>query len=280
MTEQLDQVQPSAPTPPTGDQMTAAAALVAEQEARFEAAFEHGSRNLVTSQDPLVRYLTRWRMETAWRRLVELAPDLGRQPSVLFLCAGDAGEATVLADLGVRDITISDLSEAGVNAALTADPRLKGIVANAIDTGIATDTYDVVVVQDGLHHLPEPVKGFTEQLRIARRAAFFLEGANSLAGRRFGLEWEVEGEFVNHVFRWDRRMVDQVAKSYLGRNSFTNASFSFWHHNTKLASLGARLGGGDQAVAKIAQLKRIADRMLPEGGNQFCGMIVKLQATE
>ena len=280
MTEQQDWAELPPRVPPNDDQMTAAAALVAEQEARFEAAFEHGSRNLVTSQDPLVRYLTRWRMETAWKRLVELAPELGRQPSVLFLCAGDAGEATVLADLGVRDITISDLSEAGVNAALTSDPRLKGVVANALNTGIATGSYDVVVVQDGLHHLPEPVKGFTEQLRIARRAAFFLEGANSLAGRKFGLEWEVEGEFVNHVFRWDRRMVDQIAKSYLGRNSFTNASFSFWHHNSKLASFGARVGGGDRAVSTVARLKRVADRMLPEAGNQFCGMVIKLEAGE
>lgn len=216
-------------------------------------------------------------METAWQRLVELAPDLGRQPSVLFLCAGDAGEATVLADLGVKEITISDLSEAGVTAALAADPRLKGVVANALDTGIATSSYDVVIVQDGLHHLPEPVRGFTEQLRIARRAAFFLEGANSFAGRRFGLEWEVEGAFVNHVFRWDRRMVDQVAKSYLGPGSFTNASFSFWHHNLRLATLGARVGGGDRAVRWIARLKRAADVVLPEDGNQFCGMVVKLE---
>lgn len=250
--------------------------MIAEQRARFDTSFEHGSRQLVTSADPLVRYLTRWRMETAWNQLLASAPDLARDPSVIFLCAGDAGEATVLADLGVSDITVSDLSPAGVAAAVKADPRLKGIVANALDTGIADGRYDVSIVQDGLHHLPEPVKGFTEQLRIARRAAFFLEGADSPAGRRFGLEWEREGEIVNHVFRWNRRMVDQVAKSYLGPDSFDNASFNFWHHNVRLESLANRLGWkGEKGVARLARLKGAADRAWPSGGNQFCGMVIK-----
>lgn len=250
--------------------------MIEEQRARFESAFEHGSRQLVTSEDPLVAYLTRWRMETAWMRLLSLAPDLPECPSVIFLCAGDAGEATVLADLGVTDITVSDLSQTGVDAALSADPRLKGVVANALRTGIRDGAYDVAIVQDGLHHLPEPVKGFTEQLRIARRAAFFLEGADSPAGRRFGLEWEVEDDAVNHVFRWNRRMVDQVAKSYLGPNSFVNASFSFWHHNVRMQALARKLGWeGEVGVARLAWLKAVADRAWPTGGNQFCGMVVK-----
>ena len=209
-----------------------------------------------------------------------MAPDLTDHPSVLFLCAGDAGEATTLADLGVLDITISDLSSAGIHAALKADGRLKGFVANALDTGAEDGSYDVVVVQDGLHHLPEPVKGFTEQLRIARRAAFFLEGADSFAGRKCGLEWEAEDGYVNHVFRWNRRMVDQVAKSLLGHDAFDNGSFSFWHHNIKLAALGDRLGGGEKAVRRVDRLKSLADKALPTSGNQFCGLVVKGPPTQ
>lgn len=157
-----------------------------------------------------------------------------------------------------------------------ADPRLKGVVANALDTGIPSGACDVAIIQDGLHHLPEPVKGFTEQLRIARRAAFFLEGADSPAGRRFDLEWEVEGKTVNHVFRWNRRMVDQVAKSYLGPSGFTNASFSFWHHNVRLEGLARKAGWeGQTAVDRLALIKRAADLLWPSGGNQFCGMVLK-----
>lgn len=255
--------------------MTNRNAQVEAQRIAFDASFEHGSRKLVTSDDALVRYLTRWRMVTAWRRLRQLAPDVGRASSVLFLCAGDAGEATVLADEGVADITITDLSERAVAAATAEDPRLTGFACNALETGIPDGSYDVVVVQDGLHHLLEPVTGFAEMLRISRRAAFFLEPHDSLAGRIFGMEWEPTGATENYVFRWDRHLVDQVAKSLLGREAFTNHSFAFWHHNVRLDTIGRRLGGGARAVKRIDRAKRIADSLWSSGGNQFCGMVIR-----
>lgn len=101
-------------------------------------------------------------------------------------------------------------------------------------------------------------------------------GRTRRPGRRFGLEWEVEGEIVNHVFRWNRKTVDQVAKSYLGPNSFTNASFNLWHHNVRLEALARRAGWeSETAVARLAYLKKAADRLWPSGGNQFCGMVIK-----
>ena len=61
------------------------------QRLAFEETFSEGSRGLVGSTDPLVRYLTRWRMETAWRTLTKQAPDLATDPSVLILCWETAG---------------------------------------------------------------------------------------------------------------------------------------------------------------------------------------------
>ncbi len=244
-----------------------------EQARVFDEKFAEGSRGLVTSADELVRYLTRWRMETAWRRFREVC-HLGADPSVIFLCAGDAGEATILADLGVRDITVTDASAQAVRAALDADTRLRGFVCNALDNGIDDQSFDVVIVQDGLHHLQEPVRGFTEMLRTARKGAFFLEGSDSPAGRLLGRTWEVEGDTENYVFRWSRRLVQQVASSYLGRGTFRNESFSFWHHNVYLDRLGRRLGQPGAAARRIDRVKGIADAVLPWGGNQFCGMVV------
>ena len=245
------------------------------QAAHFQEKYAHGSRKLTTSEDPLVRYLTRWRIESAWARLMALAPDIGVHSSVLFLCAGDAGEATTLADLGVQNITITDLSSEGVLAAVQEDSRLKGFACNAMATGLGSGSFDVVIVQDGLHHLPEPVRGFTEMLRISRQAAIFLEGANSRAGRTFGTTWEIEDDAVNYVFRWDRRMVEQVASAYLGPDTFTNASYSFWHHNIKMEKLGVRLGGGAKAARRIEYMKRLIDQVAGHAGNQFCGLIIK-----
>lgn len=49
MNEPVGRTDSSAPVPLVGH-MTVAEALVAEQKQRFEAAFEHGTRQLVTSK--------------------------------------------------------------------------------------------------------------------------------------------------------------------------------------------------------------------------------------
>jgi len=245
------------------------------QRASFNATFSHGSRSHVTSKDPLTRYLVTWRLKTALLRLQDVAPDLNMSSSILVMCAGEGLEGTVLCDLGYTDVTVSDISDVGVAEALRRDPRLKGLTLNAERAELAGESYDVVVVQDGLHHLPSPVAGFTEMLRICRRAAVFLEPHNSLAGRRLGREWEINGNAVNYVFRWDRRLVEQVSSSYLGRAMSVNLSFSFWHHNVGLEGLGRKIRPVRAAKPAIAATKRILDAVGGRFGNQFCGIVVK-----
>jgi hypothetical protein len=118
------------------------------------------------------------------------------------------------------------------------------------------------------------VRGFTEMLRIATTGIVFLEPHNSLAGRMVGRTWEQHGDAVNYVFRWTRQLVQDVASSYLGRDSFRNLSFAFWHHNIVLEKVGRRFGRR-LAVPVVRAAKQVADRLLPASGNQFCGMVLK-----
>jgi hypothetical protein len=133
----------------------------------------------------------------------------------------------------------------------------------------------VVIVQDVLHHLPRPVNGFTEMLRIARHAALFLEPHDSLPGRFVGTTWEQNGDAVNYVFRWTKSLVQDITCSYLGNDQFVNASFSFWHHNPALGRLGRILGGGRFALRSISVCKAVANLLLASEGNQFCGLVIK-----
>jgi ubiquinone/menaquinone biosynthesis C-methylase UbiE len=247
----------------------------AEQRRWADEVFEAGTRSYLLDDDPLVQFLVRWRLDHSVRRLLSEVRDLTTDSSVLVLCAGDGFEGTQLADLGFRDITISDISLLGVQAAMKRDDRLHGLVLNANAAGVRDRSFDIVVIQDGLHHLQSPVAGFTEMLRISRRAALFLEPHESWSGRTFGRAWEEHGTATNFVFRWNRRMVEQVASSYLGRTPFTNLSESFWHHNLHLDRLGRHLGGGERAVRLLAAVKRVADTTLPNRGNLFCGLVVK-----
>lgn len=249
------------------------------QRANFNAAFSHGSRAHVTSTDPLTRYLVTWRLETALARLQHVAPDLTTSSSILVMCAGEGLEGTVLCNLGYTDVTVSDISDVGVAEALRRDPRLKGHTLNAERAELPAESYDVVVVQDGLHHLRSPVAGLTEMLRICRRAAVFLEPHDSFVGRRLGREWEVNGPAVNYVFRWSRRLVEEVSSSYLGRDASVNLSFSFWHHNIVLERLGRKVRPAQAARPVVAATKTALDAVAGRAGNQFCGLVVKRART-
>ncbi|MGO8932521.1 MAG: class I SAM-dependent methyltransferase [Terracidiphilus sp.] len=233
-----------------------------------------GPRSHTVAPDKMTTYILRWRIEEAIRRLFRADATLSHTCSVLVLCAAEGYEGTVLLDMGFTDVTVSDLSELAARTAERRDPRLKARVLNAEDTGLAAQSYDIVLVQDGLHHLQRPIQGFTEMLRVSSRAVIFLEPHVSLVAQLIGTKWETHGAAVNYVFRWTNRMVQDVASSYLGRGAFRNLSFSCCHHNIVFAKAGERLGGGPFAIACIRLAKAVMDFFFSRMGNQFCGLIV------
>lgn len=226
-----------------------------------------------TAANDLDRYLRESRLRFAVHRLSTIINVNPETWSVLVLCSGRGSEATELANLGFSNVTASDISGSAVADLTARDNRISGIVLNAQDTGLEPCSYDLVVVQDGLHHLPNPVGGFVEQLRLARRAALFLEPHDSFPGRIIGREWEVNDQAVNYVFRWSTRLVDQVASSYFGSPDFINASYAYWHHNLIMSKLLKPLGNA--ASVKTAKIgKRLADSLIGRHGNQFCGLVI------
>jgi SAM-dependent methyltransferase len=224
---------------------------------------------------PLLKYIATWRMATAISRLLgESRGRINTSSRVLVLCAADGYEGSTLCDLGFKDVTISDLSDVALTAALERDRRLKTICLDAENVGFPDEAFDVVVTQDGLHHLQSPVRGFTEMLRVCKQAAFFLEPHDSWIGHILGKRWEVEGEAKNYVFRWNRKLVQDVASSYLVSDSFRNLSFSFWHHNPVFERIGRTLSMGQFGCNSIAATKFMLDVIFGRWGNQFCGMII------
>jgi ubiquinone/menaquinone biosynthesis C-methylase UbiE len=153
---------------------------VARQKEWTEQVLAAGPRQHTVATDAMTRYLLRWRLKEAVRRLLEADKNITWSSSVLVLCAAEGYEGSVLMDMGLLDVTVSDLSEAAGGVAVQRDPRLKARALNAEETGLPALSFDIVVVQDGLHHLQRPVQGFTEMLRIASRAVIFLEPHDSL----------------------------------------------------------------------------------------------------
>ncbi len=247
------------------------------QRQRFEqnANFASGSRAFVTNNDPFVQYLVRWRLGEGLRRLARGTNGrITNGSNILVMCAGEGFEGSVLCDMGFTNVTVSDISEVGVAQAIERDKRLKGLVINAENANIDSNSFDVVVVQDGLHHLQSPIQGFTEMLRIARIGVLFLEPHDSLVGKIIGTKWEKNGDAINYVFRWKKKLVQDVSCSYLGHDQFQNLSFAFWHHSVWFHKLGKSLGGS-AAVGVVRFIKFFLDIVLGRAGNQFCGLIIK-----
>lgn len=247
--------------------------FITDQRDQFNSVYSYGSRKHVISSNLATRYIVEWRVKVAMHRLMAHG-FVSHDSTILTLCSGEGMEGSILCDLGFNNVTVSDLSEQGVHAALQRDSRLNALVLNAQQVHLADGSYDVVLVQDGLHHLPSPVQGFTEMLRLARQGVIFLEPHESLVGRIIGTKWEKNGTAINYVFRWDKTIVEKVASSYLGPNAFQNISFSFWHHNPIYArmtkTLGPKIG-----LPVVKLIKSSLDFVLGRFGNQFCGLIIK-----
>ncbi len=224
---------------------------------------------------PLHKYIASWRIKTAATRLVsESHGAVSYASSFLLLCVADAWEASALCDMGFSDVTVSDISAVALRAAAERDSRLKTIVLDAEDIDLPDRSFDVVVVQDGLHHLRNPIRGFTEMLRVCRRAVFFLEPHDSLLASVLGTKWELDDGARNYVFRWNRKLVQDVASSFFVSDSFRNLSFCFWHHNRVFERLGRKTSLDELGCKMVAGLKFVLDLLLARWGNQMCGMIL------
>ncbi|MFC3573658.1 class I SAM-dependent methyltransferase [Streptomyces yaanensis] len=202
---------------------------------------DRGDWGFHATHDPLTRFLRDRRLLFGLSKLRQRGVLDPANQSALVVCAGVGGEGILLRRYGFQDVTISDLSGEALNMSRQLDPTLKTAQANAENmVEIPDASYDLVVVQDGLHHLPRPVLGFTEMLRVARRAVIVIEPAESLVGTLIGTEWEEHGEAVNYVFRWSGSTLKQATLSYLLRSGATVLPYRLWDHNVAVSKMAKR----------------------------------------
>ena len=171
-----------------------------EREA-FEIDRPHGTPRLY-------RYLLG---QKARRAAGPIRPHLVGAPA-LVVCGGSGMDAEMLAWTGAV-VTTSDLS---LGAAIRAKSRserygvgLRSIVADVEGLPFADQSFDVVSVHDGLHHLNDPVAGLSEMARVARRWVLVTEPAQASLTRlavRFGLALDKEAA-GNRVARLDPQEV-------------------------------------------------------------------------
>ena len=252
---------------------------VPHQKSAFDSAYLNESYHRWSfhyTDDPLTRYARDRRLNKAVAHILsQLRLTLNdiRHWDVLIVCGGVGGEGTFFANKGFHSVTNSDFSENALRLCNRFDPRLRTLQLNAEHLDLPDNSYDLVVVQDGLHHLSRPVLGYTEMLRVSRKATVVIEPHTGIVAKSIGTEWERHDQAVNYVFRWNRAIFEQCAKSYLLEVPCHIKAIRLWDHNTTIAGLARRFPKPlSMAVAKTAYAILA---LLPGFGNMMIGIVIK-----
>ena len=231
--------------------------------------------------DPLIRYLRDRRLKIGLAKIVQLtARPAPSWRNVLIVCGGVGGEGTFLRKQGFRGVTVSELHPQLLATMGQRDPHLQGVAGDAENLPFGDGTFDLVVVQDGIHHLKNPAKGLTEMLRVARRAVLMIEPHTGLVARGFGTKIEKDkttGE-CNFVFRWNLFFFQQVVSSYCVGRPFLVRGIRLWDHNFVMGKILRSLPCPHAAKVSLARLGYgLLQACLGPLGNMFIGVVVKGQ---
>jgi hypothetical protein len=260
--------------------------------ARLQQSYEHSySRSSARdwefhdTADPVMRYLRDRRLGVAVNALSERTGLLPEQWTALVVCGGVGGEGTYLANRGCKSVLVSDFSAHALEICARRDPRLRTLQLNAEALDVPDNSFDVVLVQDGLHELRRPVLGLTEMLRVARRAVAVIEPHGGIVARMLGTVWEQHegddgagGSGKNYVFRWNARFLADVARSYLLDEAKDVHVIRFWDHNVTIRRVADLAGGGRRGLLAARATYGVLDGVVPWMGNAMVGIVTKSTA--
>lgn len=143
-------------------------------------------------------------------KAISLLPFKIKGLQVLSINCGDGFEAEYMFKKGA-DVTVTDISPEAVKAAKRRCPKLNGQAADSENLPFKDGSFDLVLVRDGLHHLPHPFKGMSEMNRVSKLGFIMIEAQKSFITNVFiklgiALEYEVSGNFV---YRFTRQEINK-----------------------------------------------------------------------
>jgi len=226
--------------------------------------------------DSLTRFLRDRRQKRALQELVrQTGVQTGSWGKVLVVCGGVGGEGTFLRKQGFQNVTVSEFDPSLLKIMGQRDPDLRGAACDAQRLAFSDASFDLVLVQDGIHHLKNPALGVTEMLRVARRAVVVIEPHEGWVARLFGTKVERDGGHENFVFRWNHRMFVQVVSSYLVGEKFQVRTMRFWDHSLAMLRLVRWLPCNRFKLAAIRAGYGLLDRLFGFLGNMFIGIAIR-----
>jgi len=212
------------------------------------------------------------------KELIELEPFVHTLAgeSAISVCDGRAVEASYLKSNGLI-VTATDLYPEYLHKAFEGGAIDNFSEEDAENLSYKAEEFDWGIVKAGLHHLPRPIMGIYELLRVSRKGIFILEGHDGYFLRVLrkylfpGRDWEPSG---NYVYRFRER---ELAKLCLSENIPAYAvktSFLVWnrkHESIRKGELGYR-------VRMI--FYQLLNCFFASQGNNFTAVIFKIAPAE
>ena len=160
---------------------------------------------------------------------------------------------------------VADISEHAVAIAKASFPGIEGRVEDGEKLSFPDDSFDFSFIAASLHHLPRPILGLYELMRVSKEGVIVIEPNDSWPARvatALGLATEVE-ESGNFVYRLSKHDVARIAKSLFVR--FEVDRFFAIHRIAKTKA--------EFFVLKM--LNRLANWIVPSLGNYIVFVISK-----
>lgn len=227
------------------------------------------------SLDPLIRYLRDRRIKIGVQNFLNVTKSKASDWNVLVICGGVGGEGTFLENLGFRSVVVSDFSNSALQLCKLRDKQLETLKLNAENLNLDDNSFDLVIVQDGLHHLSRPILGFTEMLRVAQKGVIVIEPHTGIIANLFGQKWECKKEVINFVFRWNRLIFEQVTKSYLLQLPKSIRVIRLWDHNVVMGKIAKIFGGKKLGLLMVKICYGILNTVFKPFGNMMIGIVIK-----
>jgi len=172
----------------------------------------------------LYNFLLNYKFEKALKML----PFPVKGLSVLDVCCGSGMFSEYLAKKQAI-VTGVDLSQEAIERAHIRKKKhgfeAYFMVADATNLPFPDDTFDVVFVHDGLHHLTEPYKAVGQMVRSAKKGIVIIEPARALITRisvALGISKDYEGK--DHIYRFEesevRRWLQELGISQITTNRY------------------------------------------------------------
>ena len=196
--------------------------------------------------------------------------------SAVTICDGRAVEASYLKSNGLV-VTATDLYPDYLRKAFEKGDIDNFSEENAENLSYKTEEFDWGVVKAGLHHLPRPVIGIYELLRVSKKGALILEGHDGYFLRVLRKylfrhrDWEPSG---NYVYRFRRRELEKLCLALDIPAYAVKTSFLPWsrkHEDIKKNELGYS--------ARIL-FYRFINCIFSSQGNNFTAVIFKIVPTK